>query len=75
MKRYEVMHEVFNACSGKWEMDNSFTREIASENPEASLKEWFHDKLPSYQTEKRPDGILAFVLDPPQRERFLFSEL
>ncbi len=73
MKEYEVMREIYNACSGKWELDNSFTREIQCDSIDAVMQSWFHGKLPPHQVDTRPDGTVAYVLDPPQRERYLFS--
>lgn len=74
MKEYEVIREIFNACSGKWEIDNSFTREVSCSDPEALLRSWFPgEKMPSYQVDTLPDGTVEYVLDPPQRERYSFS--
>ena len=73
MQEYEVIREIYNACSGKWEVDNSFTREIQTDSIERTMQDWFKCKLPPHQVDTLPDGTVAYVLDPPQRERYSFT--
>ena len=73
MAEYEVMRELFNGCSGKWELDDSFTREIETDDIEKELASWFHGKLPGHQVDTRPDGTIVYTFDPPARERYFFS--
>lgn len=73
MKRYEVMRETFNGCSGTWLLDDTFTREIETEDVLAALQSWYQRPLPPHRTETRADGTILCTFDPPQRERYRFS--
>lgn len=74
MKEYEVIREIFDSCSGKWEVDSAFTREITCENIDHVMQSWFHGKLPEHAVNQLPDGAIAYVMDAPLRERYSFSE-
>ena len=73
MKQYEVMRETFNSCTGSWQLDDSFTREVETEDVLAELQSWYRAPLPPHQLETRDDGSVVCTFDPPQRERYLFS--
>ena len=73
MQQYEVMRETYNSCAGKWQLDDSFTREIETEDVESALRSWYQGPLPPYRTETREDGTVVCTFDPPQWERYFFS--
>lgn len=73
MRRYEVMRETFNGCAGKWLLDDTFTREIETADVTEALRTWYRGNLPPYRMETKADGTILCTLDPPQRERYLFS--
>ncbi len=75
MAEYEVMREIYNACAGKWEVDSSFLQEVETDDMVRELTAWHNGNLPPYQVDTRPDGTTVFTFDPPNRQRYLFSEI
>lgn len=41
MKRYEVIREIYNTCSGTWQIDYRFSSYIEAKDPEDYLRETF----------------------------------
>lgn len=74
MKEYEVIREIYNACAGKWDVDESFTREIETDSIEKTMQEWYKGNLPPHEVNVQEDGTIVYVLAPPQRHRYSFSE-
>ena len=75
MQAYEAMREVYDACTGRWEVDGSFTRDVRGQTPDQAMQSWFHGRLPPHRRSAQADGSVTYQLDPPVGERYLFSAL
>ena len=73
MRRYEAMRETFNGCAGRWQLDDTFTREMETEDVAEALQDWYRGPLPPHRWETRDDGTILCTFDPPCRERYHFS--
>ncbi|WP_297133202.1 hypothetical protein [Terrisporobacter sp.] len=75
MKKYEVMREIYNPCSGKYFFDIHFQSEVYTDNIEETLNQWFYNNLPKYDKYNLSDGTIIYVLQLPILERYTFSEI
>ena len=72
--RYELIHEIFNQCSGN-QMRDVFVSEVETDDPEA----WLRAKLVGTSIEverRRPGGndVIFDVNTDGLRQRFSFTE-
>ena len=76
MKEYEIVHEIFNSCSGNQMRDVYITEELV-DDPEAYLKRKFAgDPDFSYEINRQDDTCIIFdVLSSGLRQRFGFTLL
>ena len=76
VQEYEIVHEIFNSCSGN-QMRDVFITEEAVDDPEAYLKRKFaSDPDFSYEINRQgPDGVIFDVLSSGLRQRFSFTPL
>jgi hypothetical protein len=71
-KRYEMIREIFNLCSGN-QMRDVEIREIETSNPEAYVAGFFPGK-PRVLAQNVQDGVLIFDVDADGlRQRFSFT--
>lgn len=74
MKNYEVIREIFNGCSGKFMIDNTFPDEVQTDDIEETLKGWFGGDLPPYEKDTLEDGTEVYSFESPHRYRYSFTE-
>ena len=75
MKEYEVVHEIFNSCSGN-QMRDVLIEEVFLEDPESYVKSRHPDRELSCVKEIAADGSLIFHLDlSGQLQRYTFTEI
>lgn len=75
MKRYEMVREIFNQCSGN-QMRDIFIEEIETDFPEAKVRSMCVGKDVSIEQLDKADGTIIFdVVIAGQKQRFTFSEI
>ncbi len=75
MKEYEIVHEIFNQCSGN-QMRDVFVEERELEDPEAYVRGRHGDKELKLEKDVLPDGTVIIDLDlSGARQRYSFTEI
>jgi len=75
MKEYEIVHEIFNQCSGN-QMRDVFVEERELEDPEAYVRSRHPDKAMKLEKDVLPDGTVIIDLDlSGARQRYSFTEI
>ncbi len=75
MKEYEIVHEIFNQCSGN-QMRDVFVEEREVEDPEAYVRSRHADKELKLTKDQLPDGTVIIDLDlSGARQRYSFTEI
>lgn len=75
MKEYEIVHEIFNQCSGN-QMRDVFMEERELEDPEAYVRDRHPDKNMILTKDTLPDGTVIIDLDlSGGRQRYSFTEI
>jgi len=75
MKEYEIVHEIFNLCSGN-QMRDVFVEERELEDPESYVRSRHADKEIVLEKSVLPDGTVIIDLDlSGGRQRYSFSEI
>lgn len=75
MKRYEMIWEIFNNCSGN-QMRDVHIQEVQTDDPEKYVMSRFKDDPPVCELEEAADGSLVYnVSSHGLRQRFSFTEL
>ena len=75
MKEYEIVHEIFNQCSGN-QMRDVFMEEREVEDPEAYVRSRHADKELKLTKDQLPDGTVIIDLDlSGARQRYSFTEI
>lgn len=75
MKTYEVSREIYNNCAGIYNFDANFFREVETDNPEITIKNWLSGHMPKYDKNILSDGSIEYILYLPIKERYTFSEI
>ena len=73
MKKYEVSREIYNPCAGIYIFDNSFFREVETDDIEKNLTEWLGMELPKFEKNTFSDGSIEYILDLPRKVRYTFN--
>lgn len=75
MKEYEVVHEIFNQCSGN-QMRDVFIEEAFIEDLEAYVKSRHGEESAEFQREDLEDGtVMIHVNVAGLLQRYTFTEL
>ena len=75
MKEYEIVHEIFNLCSGN-QMRDVFVEERELEDPENYVRSRHADKEIVLEKSILPDGTVIIDLDlSGGRQRYSFTEI
>lgn len=75
MREYEIVHEIFNKCSGN-QMRDVFVEERELEDPEAYVRGRHADKDLKLTRETLADGTVLIDLDlSGERQRYSFTPL
>ena len=75
MKEYEVVHEIFNQCSGN-QMRDVFIEEAAISDLDAYVKSRHTEKSASFEREDLADGTIVYHVDiAGLLQRYTFTEL
>lgn len=75
MKRYEMIWEIFNNCSGNQMRDIHF-EEVETDDPEGYVLSQFKGEELTCRFEKASDGSLVYDLSiHGLRQRFSFTEI
>lgn len=75
MKEYEIVHEIFNLCSGN-QMRDVFVEERELEDPESYVRSRHADKEIVLEKSLLPDGTVIIDLDlSGGRQRYSFTEI
>jgi len=75
MKEYEIVHEIFNSCSGN-QMRDVFIEEAEVADPKAYVLSRHKDKDFTMEEEVLSDGSLVFHLNlSGQLQRYTFTEI
>jgi hypothetical protein len=75
MKEYEIVHEIFNKCSGN-QMRDVFVEERELEDPEGYVRGRHKDKNMILTKDTLPDGTVIIDLDlSGARQRYSFTEI
>ncbi len=75
MKEYEIVHEIFNKCSGN-QMRDVFVEERELEDPEGYVRGRHKDKNMILTKDTLPDGTVIIDLDlSGGRQRYSFTEI
>ena len=75
MKEYEIVHEIFNLCSGN-QMRDVFVEERELEGPENYVRSRHADKEIVLEKSILPDGTVIIDLDlSGGRQRYSFTEI
>ena len=73
MKEYEIVHEIFNKCSGN-QMRDVFVEERELEDPESYVRSRHPDKNMILTKDTLPDGTVIIDLDlSGGRQRYSFT--
>ena len=59
MKRYEMIREIFNQCSGN-QMRDVFFSEVELEDPEEIIKQYCKGTVTQYDRTDKADGSIIF---------------
>jgi hypothetical protein len=74
-KRYEMIREIFNNCSGNQMRDVHF-EEVETEDPEAYVHSLYRDPDAVFQPETAEDGVMVFHIESHGlRQRVSFTEI
>jgi len=75
MKEYEIVHEIFNLCSGN-QMRDVFVEERELEDPESYVRSRHADKEIVLEKSLLPDGTVIIDLNlSGGRQRYSFTEI
>ena len=75
MKEYEIVHEIFNLCSGN-QMRDVFVEERELEDPESYVRSRHADKEIALEKNILPDGTVIIDLNlSGGRQRYSFTEI
>ena len=75
MKEYEIVHQVYNPCSGDQNADVDI-REAAIEDLDSYMKQELGDLKDSMEKELLADGSKVFHVDAAgQLQKFTFTEI
>ncbi len=75
MKEYEVVHEIFNECSGN-QMRDVFMEEVMIEDLEAYIKNKHKDKGILLEKSELPDGTIIYDVNTAGiLQRYSFTEI
>ena len=75
MKEYEIIHEIFNKCSGN-QMRDVFVTEGEVADPESYVRSRHGDKELLIERTDMPDGAIIFDLNlSGQKQRYSFTEI
>ncbi len=75
MKEYEIVHEIFNKCSGN-QMRDVFVEERELEDPEAYVRSRHPDRSMTLEKDVLSDGTVIIDLDlSGGRQRYSFTEI
>ena len=75
MKEYEIIHEIFNKCSGN-QMRDVFVTEEEVADPESYVRSRHGDKEINLEKTVMPDGTTIFDLNlSGQKQRYSFTEI
>ena len=75
MKEYEIIHEIFNKCSGN-QMRDVFVTEEEVADPEAYVRSRHGDSEIIMEKTVMPDGVIIFDLNlSGQKQRYSFTEI
>ena len=75
MKEYEIVHEIFNRCSGN-QMRDVFVEERELEDPEQFVRSRHADRELKLIKDTLPDGTVIIDLDlSGGRQRYSFTEI
>ncbi len=75
MKEYEVVHEIFNLCSGN-QMRDVFIEETEIDDLEAYITSRHKDKELSMEREDLEDGTIIFHVKTTEiSQRYTFTEI
>ena len=75
MKEYEIVHEIFNRCSGN-QMRDVFVEERELEDPEQYVRSRHADKEITLMKDTLPDGTVIIDLElSGSRQRYSFTEI
>ncbi|NLO47148.1 MAG: hypothetical protein GX111_02315 [Clostridiales bacterium] len=75
MKRYEMIREIFNNCSGN-QMRDVYFEEVETDDPEACVLEHFQDPDATFNLESTSEGSWVFTVESHGlRQRVSFTEI
>lgn len=75
MREYEIIHEIFNKCSGN-QMRDVFVEERELEDPEEYVRSRHADRSLALTKETLADGTIIIDLGlSGERQRYSFTEL
>ncbi len=75
MKEYEIIHEIFNKCSGN-QMRDVFVTEEEVADPESYVRSRHGDKEIILEKTVMHDGVIIFDLNlSGQKQRYSFTEI
>jgi hypothetical protein len=75
MKKYEMIREIFNNCSGN-QMRDTFIEEIETDNVEDQVRIYLDDSKAEVERYETEDGTTIFDIEiAGQRQRFSFTEI
>jgi hypothetical protein len=75
MKEYEIVHEIFNQCSGN-QMRDVFVEERELADPESYVRSRHPDKNMILTKDTLPDGTVIIDLDlSGGHQRYSFTEI
>ena len=74
-KRYEMIREIFNNCSGN-QMRDVYFEEVETDDPEACVHDYFTDPKATFSLESALDGCWVFNVESHGlRQRVSFTEI
>ena len=71
--RYELIHEIFNKCSGN-QMRDVFVSTVETDDTEAYLRSILKGREISIEPTQTKDGVIYDVVTDGLRQRFSFTE-
>ncbi|NLN97608.1 MAG: hypothetical protein GX127_04370 [Eubacteriaceae bacterium] len=72
MKKYEVIREIYNACSDTWQIDYRFSPFIDTKDPESYLRETFGEELRIEELSAESSDERVFIVHKELPEKYFF---
>lgn len=73
MERYEVIREIYNTCSGTWQIDCRFYPYIETKDPESYLREIFGEEVSIEELFIESSDEKVYIIHKELPEKYSFS--